>query len=307
MSGWTQVLFLQAYGSALLFALSVGVSHCAEVSPPTALGAFSAPIHWDANAIAKGSSRATLTLPIEILGRACHIQVDTGANYRLRLNDNSGGTVQEVTLSFGAAQLKASVTKPWTDRLSQATECGVIGTVGNALFESGTIAVDLDHARFSFVPGSRLGKTEGQSINYVRPPGWEGGYLILPLAINGVTYQAALDTGAASFGFVAFDSALWQRLHDQTASSAATKTAVVKTAVGHTSCTRAKNWISATVGGEAVELPLGFCEYQPTLPVPSLDGVLGLAPFHSGVIVIDYVGQRWLHAVNQKDARFGQL
>lgn len=294
MGWWTKPLFLHAYGSVLLFALGIGVSHSAEVSPPAALGAFSAPIHWDADAIAKGSSRTTLTLPVEILGRACHIQVDTGANYRLRLNDNSSGTLQQVTLSFGAAQLKTGVTKPWIERLAQATKCGVIGTVGNALFESGTIAIDLDHARFSFMPGSRLEKTEGQSINYVRPAGWEGGYLVLPLTINGVTYQAALDTGAMSFGFVAFDSALWQRL----AGSVATETAVVKTAVGHTYCTRAKNSISATVGGEAVGLPLGFCEYRPTLPVSSLDGVLGLVPFHSGVIVIDYVAQRWLHAAH---------
>ena len=159
-------------------------------------------------------AHAALLLPVELDGVRCTVQLDTGANYAFL---DRAATVQPAPrtarLQAGGVARTVPLSDAAFDRIAHG-DCANIGRVGNALFDQGTITLDLARGRFSYVQGSTLtGDAQAASLHYVTPAGWDGGFLLVDYRFDdGPRGSALLDTGAALFAITLDDEAAVRRL-----------------------------------------------------------------------------------------------
>lgn len=249
-------------------------------------------IEWASFATPQSTfDHAVLLLPVDIDGVRCTAQLDTGANYAFMDRAwHAQAAPRTALLRVGAVARTVPLSDGAFDRVARG-DCANIGRIGNALFEHGSITLDLAHGRFAYTPGSLLaGAARAARLDYVTPAGWDGGLLLVDYRFDrGVHGTALLDTGAALFALTLDDAdaaraAARGPLMPLTAASAGAAVAcVIGTLDGGFEAGPYH-----VAGGE-----VGSCRK----PLPDVgrivSGVVGLGGFAGKRIVIDYPGRKW--------------
>nr|WP_315397937.1 hypothetical protein [uncultured Duganella sp.] len=260
------------------------------------------PFHWVMGSLNGGPpERLGLVLPVTVDGVACTVQLDTGANgdwsWRQRDAQPAGEHRAEIALAGLRRSIPASAAN--LAQLKQA-DCGgaPIAIVGNALFENGTLTLDLGRARYAYAPEALLaGVRDAQPLLYLS---WAqgGGHIVVEVRRPGgrVGY-AMLDTGAARFGLVATNAEEWRAL----AAGAARPKAGDPGAITFTgpkgepvSCGDVQLKDGLAVGGKTLPtVRASYCDGHSFQAPLRLVGGLGMAPLGDRTIVLDYLSRRW--------------
>jgi hypothetical protein len=251
-----------------------------------------------------GNERVALLLRAKVNGRNCHVQLDTGASTDVLWHSivEAGAAPRPVTVTLQIGDMRVDVLADAANLapLEQAGCGGVLATVGNALFDHGTLMLDLGHERFAFVPGTQLSAHAGaQTMQYLRS-GPRGGHPLVDITLdNGRRGQVLLDTGAARFGLAATNRAQWDDLSGGLPLEASPAVRVFHATnakdADASACYETLVERKMTIGGQSLpQTMVSYCrgkEFQLSRP---LLGVLGMLPLARRRIVIDYIAQRWL-------------
>lgn len=234
---------------------------------------------------------AALLVPITLDGVACTAQLDTGANYafkdrELDAHDVSG---QPATLRLGDLGAAVTLSAASMERIAHH-DCANIGRVGNALFDHGSLVLDLQRNRYAWYARPVLaGDTRAEDLVYHKPAGWEGGFLIVDYRVkDGAVGSAYLDTGAALFTIAPGDAATLRRL-------AADEQTIAVPSTGQTvACRVGAMTGTLQIGTRHITGGLvGTC-YKPLPDVGrNVNAVVGLGGFAGRRLTIDYVAQKW--------------
>ena len=174
------------------------------------------PFQWATGSLTGGApERLGLLLPVTVNGVACTAQLDTGANGEW--NWRAGGPAATDARAEIAVAGRRRAIPTSAANLAQlaAPDCGgaPVAIIGNAMFEEGTLTLDLGGSRYAYAPGALLaGVPHAQPLLYLS---WAegGGHILVEVQRPGMRAgYAMLDTGAARFGLVAPDETQWRAL-----------------------------------------------------------------------------------------------
>ena len=261
----------------------------------------SAPLTWIAGDFSgEHNSRVALAVTARVAGRPCLFQLDTGVNDAVRFYDGSPSVDKAVTLpvEFLGISVAVPTSVAVAGRLDKCQQGQLVGTLGNAFFESGSLTLDLQSSKVNFTSRPTLARDErAQPLFYAR---WtpHGGHPLVELRRAGVLEgYVLLDTGSAASGFSPLSRAQW----DAATGSAplAATNSVHEFAVsswGRTlMCYSTQGAAPLQVGSWPLGLlPVTYCPELDFIPPVKLEGLVGLSGFTKAVITIDYLSGRWL-------------
>jgi hypothetical protein len=250
--------------------------------------------------------RLAVLLRADIDGKRCWLQLDTGAPHVVLWHQRppAGTAPAPVSVTITAGDVRHTVSADAANVAALATEPCMAGTVGNAFFEHGTLALDFAAGRYAFVPGAALrGVADAQPMLYLRSNG-PGGHPLLPVTLaDGGSGRMLVDTGAARFGIAATSAAHWRDLtggvplQDSGNESGNVHSFVANNAMDAAPlrCYETAYAGGIRVGGETVEPGIvSYCEGKDLMLAEPLLGVIGLRPLLGHQLTLDYVAQRWL-------------
>ena len=218
---------------------------------------------------------AMVRLPATVNGKACYVQLDTGANGRFIPADRTDAAPADIVIG--------------KQTLQPSAECHA-GTVGNAFFENGSLILDLKNTRFAYSSDAILrNDSDAAPITYVHHEGWDGGHIVVPIALPGQPLQQAMfDTGAALFTFTPLQQSLYDALR-----GAGSQPLVVPSWGKDIGCDISRLTTPLRVSQYTLDSGvLGHCKMGVDIGVP-LAGIVGLAGFAGQTITIDYPSRKW--------------
>lgn len=263
------------------------------------------PFQWVRGSITGGPpERLGMLLPVRVNGVACTVQLDTGANGDWTWK--AGGTSADADAPRAHIELgplrRAIPASAANLAAIKGAHCGSdpIAIVGNALFENGTLTLDLGRERYAYAPRALLAQSPAaQPLVYLRWAEGGGHVLVEATPMSGGAGARGdyvmLDTGASRFGVVVEgDDAL--RALAGNAAIAFDGPAAMRfpgPAGEPVVCAEAPAAVPLQVGGKTLQVTPGQCRgHSFKAPVRML-GVLGMAPLGSRTIVLDYLSRRW--------------
>jgi hypothetical protein len=218
---------------------------------------------------------AAVMLPAKVNGEACYVQLDTGANGRFIPVGHTSGTPADIVIGKQTA--------------NPSEQCHA-GTVGNALFEKGTLILDLKNARFAYSSDAILrNDSDAAPFTYVHHEGWDGGHITVPITLPGQPQQQALlDTGAALFTFAPLQQSLYEALR-----GAESRPLTASSWGKDIGCEISRMTVPLRVNQYTLDSGvLGHCKKAFDIGVP-LAGIIGLGGFAGQTITIDYPSHKW--------------
>lgn len=275
----------------LLFLLA---SASAQAAEPAWL-----PFQWAMGSLTGGAhERLGLVLPVTVNGVACTVQLDTGANgeWNWRVGGPAATDARaEIAVAGRHRAIPASAAN--LARLKEP-DCGgaPVAVVGNALFEEGTLTLDLGRSRYAYAPTALLAHArDAQPLLYLS---WAegGGHILVEVQRPGMRAgYAMLDTGAARFGLVAPDEQQWRALAGGVVPSVDDPgTMRFPGPVGEpVVCREAAMAGGLTVAGKTLSMRAGYCSGHSFKGPIRMVGVLGMAALGDRTIVLDYLSRRW--------------
>ncbi len=218
---------------------------------------------------------AAVMLPAQVNGEACYVQLDTGANGRFISAGHADGTPADIIIGKQTAR--------------PSDQCHA-GTVGNALFEKGTLILDLKNARFAYSDEALLrNDSDAAPITYVHQGGWEGGHIVVPIVMpDQAPQQAMFDTGAALFTFTPLQQSLYETLRGADSKPLMAPSWGEDIGCEISPVTTPLRVSQYTLDGGV----LGHCNKAVGIGVP-LAGIVGLGGFAGQTITIDYPSRKW--------------
>jgi hypothetical protein len=245
------------------------------------------------------NQRVSLLVKARVEGRECKFQLDTGCDTAVVWHTYADAKrgMKDVAVTFDGITHSASASAEVLEAVRQCQPRDVVGTLGNAFFEQGSLVVDLKTPSVTYRAAPLLaGRPEAQPMFYARW-GTEGGHpLIEARRDDGRLAYVLLDTGSVPFTLGLLSASEWNAatdsapLHEDPQVRSFTIQAWGKE---HT-CFSAPGR-PLRVGVLAV--PSGAVQYCPTLgfePPIHLMGVVGMKLFGDATITIDYRSGRWL-------------
>jgi hypothetical protein len=246
--------------------------------------------------------RIALVVHALVAGRPCQLQIDTGLDEAVRWRGETGGRRRMVPLEveFAGQTVTAPASPDVARQLANCPAGVTVGALGNAFFESGSLALDLKSARVRFTPGATLAtRLDAQPLFYARAAG-PGGHPLVEVRKDGTLRgYALLDTGSAALGFEPLAREQWDavtgglplkpspEVRAVAVQSGGRTHACLAPAAATAASFQAGTWALAA-------LPVAWCPtLAPALPL-RLEGVLGLRGFADSVVTLDYVSGRWL-------------
>ena len=275
----------------------------AFILPSIADAQRSAPLTWIAGSYSgEYNQRVALAVTARVAGRACQLQLDTGANDAVIFSDGPASLDNPVLVpvEFLGISVPVPTSTEVAAKLHECRQGETIGTLGNAFFESGSLTLDLKASKLSYTPGPVLADdVRGQPMFYARSTP-HGGHPLVELRRDGMLQGYMLfDTGSAASGFTPLSRAQWDAV-TESAPLAATNS-VHEFAVrswGRTlKCYATRGGAPLLAGSWPLGTPLvTYCPELDFVPPVKLEGLVGLRGFAEAVITIDYLSGRWLVA-----------
>lgn len=285
-----------------------------------ALMASSVPAQWQSFKWAEVqigetmNGKAGILLPVKLDGMTCDMQLDTGLGLSLlyrnllparysRLLRSDSLLVEKFTLGSETSpkrfQLKFERTNKLQKKCVTVGNMGVVGTLGNDHFLTGTISLDLANGLYRFVNRSlfvsETAKSQHIDIDVVEVEGFGSFPVVTLLLENGDRRRMIFDTGSASLDLVVYLKSDWLSLVALTELKGLDP--VLMPRFGRwVSCYRAP--ISQAIRLGDVRLGIGatamYCDDPRDSPQEGnqVFGVLGLAPFSQGIVSVDYVARK---------------
>ncbi|MGN6529022.1 MAG: hypothetical protein ACTHL8_21730 [Burkholderiaceae bacterium] len=246
--------------------------------------------------------RLALVVRAQVAGRPCQLQIDTGLDEAVRWHGETSGRHRMVPIEveFAGQTVNAPASPDVARQLANCPAGVTVGALGNAFFESGSLALDLKSARVRFTPGATLAtRLDAQPLFYARAAG-PGGHPLVEVRKDGALRgYALLDTGSPALGFEPLARDQWDavtgglplkaspEVHAFAVQSGGRTHACLAPAAASAASFQAGTWALAA-------LPVSWCPtLAPALPL-RLEGVLGLRGFADSIVTIDYVSGRWL-------------
>ncbi|WP_343730578.1 hypothetical protein [Duganella sp.] len=226
---------------------------------------------------------AAVILPATVNGKACFVQLDTGANGGFIPAGQAAGAPVDIVI--GQHAIRASV----PPALPAGDQCHA-GTVGNSFFDNGTLTLDLRHARFAYRDAAMLrDDSEAAPFRYVQHEGCGGGHIVVPVTLPGQPPQEAMfDTGAALFSFAPLQLSMYDALR-----GADSKPLKAPSWGSEVDCQTSRLTAPLRVSRYTLDGGvLGHCKLGVDIGVP-LAGIVGLAGFAGQTIIIDYPSRKW--------------
>lgn len=240
---------------------------------------------------------AALVVPVVVDGRTCRLQLDTGADYRVRARSNEARDVaayeSAVDQLLRDGPRTASTPPSGTDE--DDSSCGLVGDIGSGFFVGQALQLDLKGGRLRLLPSSGLtpgALASGGAMEVLTPPGSTGALPIIEIDIEGLGRRRALvDTGAASFGAVFLDGADWQTALKLSGAEPAAFDAPRED--GAARCQVAPGRVRIRLSeGHVHDLTPAHCASS-FIPPAGLTVVLGLEVLGDRLLTLDYGGHRW--------------
>lgn len=277
----------------LLLALTCSATHAAEPEWR--------PFQWVNGSLTGGpTERLGMLLPVTVNGVACTVQLDTGANGEWNWHSGGPAAATDTRAQIEVAGLQRAIPASAVN-LAQISDgaCGIdpVAIVGNALFENGTLTLDLGRSRYAYTPTALLaGVRDAQPLLYLS---WAegGGHILVEVQRPGMRAgYAMLDTGAARFGLVAPDEQQWRALAGGVVPAVDDPATLrIKGPVGEpVVCREAPMAGGLAVAGKSLAMRTGYCSGHSFKAPISMVGVLGMAPLGDRTIVLDYLSRRWM-------------
>lgn len=276
-----------------LMILACGIAKAAE---PAWL-----PFEWVNGSWSGGPpERLGMLVPVTVNGVACTVQLDTGANGEWNWKRRGAATARDQRAAVEVAGLRRAIPAS-VDNLAQLKEADCGGTpiaiVGNALFENGTLTLDLGRSRYAYSAEPLLANVrQAQPLLYLS---WStgGGHIAVEVRRpgGGIAY-AMLDTGAARFGLVATDAQEWQAL-TQGAAKPALDPVAFNLSGPEGEAVRCNDALldgELEVGGRKLSgVRASYCAGHSFKAPVRFIGTLGMAPLGNRTVVLDYPSRRW--------------
>jgi hypothetical protein len=281
-----------------------GVTPARWVSGVPTTGRFSTtvPLQWVLGDYAgRPRQRVALAAMAQVNGHACAIQIDTGLDADVAWNGQDPSTREGnahvlVALAGNAGRLPST-----PEQVAMASDCasqGIIGSIGNGFFDTGTLRIDLEAPSLTWTDGSTLSeRPDAQPLFY---PCWggQGGHAFVELKSGGrLLGYAMLDTGSAASDFSVLDLPAWKATTGGAPLEAGGRVRAFDIPAwgrSHT-CYAASMTGDLDVGGVRLHSPQ--VTYCPDLGFESpmkIAGVLGMHAFGDATLVVDYAAGRWL-------------
>lgn len=260
------------------------------------------PFIWEDASMAPGMpvEHAALLLPARLNGIDCTVQLDTGANVAFIWHGASlpGEAQSPLRIELGGRDWTIPASASHIASIEQG-RCGGLLSAGNALFEQGTLTLDLARRRYAYSPAALLaGDSAAQPLIYAQ---WynNGGHVLVELRLpSGKLGYAMLDTGAARFGLSALSPQGWAEITGglPLAASASVKEFKVNSWGKQISCHESMAAGPLLIGGmySVPRFDAAYCALDSFKPGQQLIGLLGLRDFGDSTIILDYLSRRWL-------------
>lgn len=276
----------------LLASASVPVVHAAE---PDWL-----PFHWGIASIAGGPpERVALLLPVTVNGVACLVQLDTGANGEWNWRRGGPAATDARAQIAVAGRHRAIPASAANLAQLEQPDCGgaPIAVVGNALFDMGSLTLDLGKSRYAWTPAALLaGVRAAEPLLYLS---WAegGGHVVVEVkrpGAAGISY-AMLDTGAARFGVVATSAAEWRTLTGSATLPVPDQSSMRFPGPNGEDvvCTEIALAGGLEVGGKQLAPRAAYCAGHSFKAPVQLAGTVGMAALGDRTVVLDYLSRRW--------------
>ena len=240
--------------------------------------------------------RVALTLPAKFDGYPCTVQLDTGMNGAFQWHGDASGESTSVKFEVAGVAKEYIADKRHMAQIRKG-DCETIASVGNALFENGSLILDLRNSRYKFEQVAVLASSpKAQPLIYAQ---WYevGGHLLVEVRVpSGEIKYAMLDTGAASFGLSPLSAAAWADLVDQPPVAGP---GVVEYKVNswgkQISCFETERRGPLVIGlqHELQVFRVSYCQHPDFSTRQKVAGLLGLRDLMGSVITLDYRSRRW--------------
>ncbi len=281
---------------------SIGIAIALALLAPMARPAHAqSAIDWQPGDFAgQHDQRVALTVEALVDGHACTLQVDTGLDDAVAWRGDPAPVHRAVDVAVEFAGVRVSAPAS-ADRARQLADCApgaIVGSLGNAFFDGGTLAIDLKTSHLRYAPGGRLAaRLDAQPMFYARW-GATGGRPLVEMRKSGALRgYALLDTGNAAVAFAAAGKPQWDAATGG-APLHATSTVTAFTASPPSrplACFAAPGAGPLQAGTWVLAAPrVTYCPLPDAATPLKLEGVLGLRSFGDAVVSIDYVSGRWL-------------
>lgn len=261
-----------------------------------------APFKWESfDCCGTIHPHSMIFLPATLDGMKCHVQLNTGmySAFSSDLDYPISGETEKVILKLGPINKQVTFDKKSLKYIHQSSECGVVGMVGNGLFDQGTLSLDTAQGLFKFDQTSLL-KDDKKSnhLIYKNRSGWDQGYIGMQVTLPGQSsYYALFNTRFAMFTFLPFDRRLWEQLKDPKKKQQSDKSFFTEGSVNVVSgdLCHAEDGIQIKIGNiQLKEGLLGYCQAPKLKNIPTeAIGELGMKGFSNGILTIDYVSKKW--------------
>jgi hypothetical protein len=256
--------------------------------------------HWINGPFAGQANRnLAMLVSVEVGGRTCDMQIDTGANASVIWHEYSGSnsTGEPLTVKLGTLSANAEAGVAVRKMVEQCESGHPIGTLGNAFFERGTLTIDSARQRLEYQTGSGLGTSTAAQPFFYASWASTGGHILIEVQMDGAEKgYALLDTGAAASDIGVLDDLRWKQLVGAEPATGSNVARFTVPSWGRSlECFLARAANDITVGGVRIGTPdVTYCPSLPFQAPVRIIGIVGMHPFRHGVLVIDYPGRRWL-------------
>ncbi len=258
-----------------------------------------APLFWLAGSGPTGpQAHFVLTVSAKVQGRSCKMQLDTGLNEAVRWQEVNPGAEGMARVKVSIAGLSTSIATPRTIA-RHLRDCGPdapVGSLGNALFEHGSLTLDLAKMQLRYQRGSVLAAdAAAEPMHYVRWTAQGGHPLVEIRQDSALVGDGLLDTGSASFGFAPLSQPQWDRVTSSAplAESKDVRTFPISSWGRQHTCFDTAPTARLQAGHWDLKTSVTYCPELGFNPPQKLEGIVGLAAFSGAVITIDYRGERW--------------
>ncbi|HEY9107073.1 MAG TPA: hypothetical protein VIN58_10390 [Roseateles sp.] len=232
---------------------------------------------------------------VNIDGRRCSVQLDTGASRAFILHDRQEGpATSSVTVELGSLQSTHAVPDADKRRLAECRPGKPVASLGNAFFDRRTVVFDFAAHSLSVHDAATLqDDPQAQPFRYAPWWGAEGGFILIRvLGTRHLPSEALLDTGALRVDLGVLDAATWAAIADTQSPSA---TPFSLPSWGRLiQCTKvAAKWPFVLAQRPAAKPTLSYCPELAFQPFEPILGILGMRRFLDGAITIDFISHRW--------------
>ncbi len=300
----SNVFSVHSFTSRLAALLAIVLLAALLAAPPRARA--QAPIAWQLGDFAgQPGQRLGLAVDAVVDGHPCAMRVDTGLDAAVQWSDGAkpGKRPVDVIVEFAGVRVAVPTAADKARQLAHCDAASPAGALGNAFFETGTLAIDLKASRVRFTTGGLLAaRLDAQPMVYAR---WtpQGGYPLVEIRKGGALRgYALLDTGSAAITFAPSARAQWDAAivassgaKARTPGAADPGQAFATTVRGHAlSCLAANAAAPFQAGTWTLTSPqVTWCPPAEAMPPLKLEGTLGLRGFRDAVVTLDYVSGRW--------------